>query len=171
MFIGHFGLAFGAKKLTPISLGTLFISFQFLDLVWPSLLLSGTESVIIHPEVRGSRVLEFVHFPYTHSLVMVVAWSLLFGGTYWLLKKDRTGALILGFGVLSHWILDFIVHFHDLPLTPAETSFAGLGLWASPVATNVIEAGLLGTGIFLYARSTTPKNKTGMIVPWVIAGL
>ena len=46
MFIGHFGLAFGAKKAAPaVSLGTLFVACQFADLLWPTLVLLGYERV------------------------------------------------------------------------------------------------------------------------------
>ena len=42
MFIGHFGVGFGAKPLAPrVSLGTLFLAAQFLDLLWPAFLLLG----------------------------------------------------------------------------------------------------------------------------------
>ena len=48
MFLGHFGLAFGAKKAAPaVSLGTLFAACQFADLLWPTLLLLGYERVDI----------------------------------------------------------------------------------------------------------------------------
>lgn len=42
MFIGHFGVGLGAKKAAPrVSLGTLFLAAQFLDLLWPTFLLLG----------------------------------------------------------------------------------------------------------------------------------
>lgn len=38
MFVGHFAIAFGAKRAVPaVSLGTLFIAAQLADLVWPVL--------------------------------------------------------------------------------------------------------------------------------------
>ena len=38
MFIGHFGVGFGAESVVPaVSLGTLFLAAQFLDLLWPTL--------------------------------------------------------------------------------------------------------------------------------------
>ena len=46
MFLGHFALAFGAKRLAPsVSLGTLFLACQFADLLWPALVLLGYERV------------------------------------------------------------------------------------------------------------------------------
>ena len=42
MFLGHFALAFGAKRVAPMmSLGTLFLACQFADLLWPTLVLLG----------------------------------------------------------------------------------------------------------------------------------
>ena len=49
---------------------------------------------------------------------MGLVWGLVAGGIYWLLKRDRRGAIVVGLCVLSHWFLDLIVHTADLPLTP-----------------------------------------------------
>ena len=38
MFIGHFAVAFAAKRTAPtVSLGTLFLACQLADLIWPNL--------------------------------------------------------------------------------------------------------------------------------------
>jgi len=70
--------------------------------------------------------------------------------------------------VLSHWILDLIVHFHDLPLYPGNSPYVGFGLWGSMTATIIIESAILVGGFVIYQRATAAKNKTGAIVPWVI---
>jgi len=77
----------------------------------------------------------------------------------------------VGLAVLGHWLLDLVVHFHDLPLIPGSSLKVGLGLWASPGVTNIVEGLLFGGGIYLYLRSTTPKNKTARIVLWVLVAL
>ncbi len=42
--MGHFAVAYAAKRLAPrSSLGTLFFAAQFLDLLWPVLVLTGVE--------------------------------------------------------------------------------------------------------------------------------
>ena len=70
MFIGHFGLAFGAKKAAPaVSLGALFLACQFADLLWPTLVLLGFERVEIEPGATAFTPLDFVSYPYSHSLV------------------------------------------------------------------------------------------------------
>jgi len=89
MFIGHFGVGFGAKGLeTRVSLGTLFLATQFIDLLWPTLLLLDLERVEIKPGITKFSPLGFVSYPISHSLFMVCVWSLLFGVIYWLGRKS-----------------------------------------------------------------------------------
>ena len=72
MFVGHFGVGFGAKALAPkASLGTLFLAAQFIDLLWPTLLLLGLERVRIAPGITAVTPLDFEHYPISHSLAAV----------------------------------------------------------------------------------------------------
>ncbi|HEX9625304.1 MAG TPA: hypothetical protein VGA00_00020 [Acidiferrobacterales bacterium] len=106
MFLAHFAVGFGAKALAPrVSLGTLFLAAQFLDLLWPTLLL-GVERVEIRPGVTAFTPLDFVHYPISHSLVLVLAWGLAFGLVYGVLRRQPREALVLGVCVVSHWLLD-----------------------------------------------------------------
>ena len=90
MFIGHFGLAFGAKKTAPtVSLGALFAACQFADLLWPTLLLLGYERVAIQPGVTRFTPLDFVSYPYSHSLVALCVWGVAFGAIYTVLRRPR----------------------------------------------------------------------------------
>src|SRR5579859_2467277 len=119
MFIGHFGLGFGMKKATPtLSLGLIFIAVQFVDLLWPVLLLLDIEHVAITPQ--GVTPLDFIDYPVTHSLLMVI---------FWVIKKNKRNAIILGLLVVSHWFIDLIVHLPDLPLYPGNSPKVGFGLW------------------------------------------
>ncbi len=43
---------------------------------------------------------------------------LFLGGAFLVLRKDRRGALVVAALVVSHWLLDAIVHQPDLPLYP-----------------------------------------------------
>ncbi|MBO9728426.1 MAG: hypothetical protein J7623_07280 [Chitinophaga sp.] len=169
MFIGHFGLGMATKKLAPtLSLGTLFMAVQFSDLVWPTLLLLGVEKVALHPELGGTRTIEFISYPFTHSLVGALILGILFGAVHYAIKRNFRHALILGVAVLSHWLLDLVVHFHDLPLTPAAgAAKVGFGLWSSVAGTLVVELILFITGIILYLRATRPLNAKARIVFWI----
>ncbi|MCZ6673329.1 MAG: hypothetical protein O7C75_10370 [Verrucomicrobia bacterium] len=167
MFIGHFGIGLGVKALDQrISLGTLFLAAQFVDLLWPSLLLLGVETVEIEPGITKLTPLNFVSYPISHSLLMTIVWGLLFGLTYWQLRKNLKGALILGLCVLTHWFLDFVVHRPDLPLHPGESLMVGLGLWNSVAGTLVVEGLLFVIGILVYLRVTKAKNRAGVLGFW-----
>ena len=160
MFIGHFGMGFGAKAAARrASLGTLFLSAQFLDLLWPSLLLLGVEQVRISPGITAVTPLDFVHYPVSHGLLAVVLWATLLAVVYQLVRRYSTGAVVVWFLVVSHWVLDFITHRPDLPLYPGSR-LVGLDLWASMPATVVVESLLFGIGLWLYARER-PSPWTG----------
>ena len=132
MFLGHFGLAFAAKKVAPsVSIGTTIFAAGFLDCVWPLLLLAGVEKVEIVPGITRMTPLDFVHYPWTHSLVMSIVWGALFALTYWFIRARTREAILLGALVVSHWVLDWVVHRPDLPLYPGEAEHHGLGLWNS----------------------------------------
>ena len=69
MFLGHFGVGFGAKAAAPrVSLGTLLLAAQFVDLLWPTLLILGIEHVEIAPGITRMTPLEFTDYPISHSL-------------------------------------------------------------------------------------------------------
>lgn len=161
MFVGHFGVGLAAKKLAPrVSLGTLFLAAQFIDLLWPTLLLLGWERVRIAPGVTPGVPLVFEHYPISHSLLAVVGWGGLIGGLYFLIRRDRRGAIVLALAVLSHWILDLIVHVPDLPVYPGGHQ-VGLGLWHSVPATLAVELAIFGAGIWLYVRATQAIDAVG----------
>jgi hypothetical protein len=167
MFIGHFGLGFGMKKVAPaLSLGLLFIAVQFVDLLWPTLLLLDIEHVAITP----GRVtpLNFIDYPITHSLIMVIGWGFLFGLVYWLFKKNVKNAVILGLLVVSHWVIDLIVHLPDLPLYPGNSPKVGFGLWNYFWITAIIEGIIYFVGAWYYAQATTAKNTSGKYGLWVL---
>jgi len=172
MFIGHFAIGLAAKARAPKpSLGTYFIAAQFLDLLWPVLVLLGAERVEIHPGDTPMTPLNFVSYPYSHSLLMACVYGLLFAAGYVLLRKDRKSALVLGAVVLSHWILDAATHRPDLPLAPWASPLVGFGLWQSVVATVAIETALFLAAAWLYFRSTTAADRTGTIVSLILLGL
>lgn len=170
MFIGHFAVALGAKRVAPtVSLGTLFLAAQFLDLLWPAFLLLGIESVVIAPGVTTVTPLDFTHYPWSHSLLTVLGWGALLGGVHFVLKRNPRAALVVGVLALSHWLLDLLVHRPDLPLTPMAGSLPlGLGLWYSLSATVVVELSLFAVCAALYLKSTQPLDAAGRWTPWAL---
>lgn len=162
MFIGHFGVGFAAKRVAPrMSLGTAFLAAQFLDLLWPSLLLLGAETVRIAPGATAVTPLVFEHYPISHSLLAAIGWGLLLGVIHAVTRKSTRGGAIVAALVLSHWLLDAIVHVPDLPLAPGSDALIGLGLWQSKAATLAIEVPLFAAGVWLYASSTHAADSIG----------
>lgn len=169
MFIGHYAVAMAAKKATPrVSLGTLFLSVQLVDLLWPVFLLAGLEHVRIDPGNTVMTPLDFYDYPITHSLIGSLGWSFLFGLVYFFVRRYSRGAWIVGLGVFSHWILDLIVHRPDLAVVPGGGTRVGLGLWNSLPGTLVVELGIFVIGAALYFRATTALDRTGRYALWAL---
>jgi len=120
-----------AKRVAPkTSLGTLILAAQLLDFLWP---------VFIAPGYTRVSPLDFTDYPISHSLLMATVWAILFGGTYYILRRTAQSALVVGTAVLSHWLLDFIVHRPDLQLYPGSEVRVDLGLWNSWAASIAME--------------------------------
>ncbi|GAB3534308.1 hypothetical protein GCM10027443_21180 [Pontibacter brevis] len=169
MFIGHFAAGFAGKAAAPkASLGTLFLGAQFLDLLWPTLLLLNLEHATINPAPGNPVPIAFTNYPISHSLVLVLGWGLLFALVHWLFQKDVKTALVLGLLVVSHWFLDLIVHLPDLPLYPGNSPRVGFGLWNSMGGTLLLEGLLFLFGLWLYLRTTWAEGRTGLYSLWAL---
>jgi membrane-bound metal-dependent hydrolase YbcI (DUF457 family) len=172
VFIGHFAVAFAAKKVAPkASLGTLVLAAAFLDVVWPVLVLLGIERFRIVPGFTAVNPFDFVYYPWSHSLLMTAVWALAFGLVYLAVKGDRVGAIWVGIAVASHWLLDFVTHRPDMPLYPGGGERLGLSLWQSIPATFAIEGLLFAAGIAVYVKATKSRDRIGTIAWWAMVGL
>jgi membrane-bound metal-dependent hydrolase YbcI (DUF457 family) len=169
MYIGHFAVGLGAKRFAPrISLGTLILAVEFVDMLWPIFLLLGVETVKISPGATTFTPLDFVHYPFTHSLLTGAIWALLFSIAYYALMKYPKGAIVVFLCVISHWFLDLIVHQPDLPLVPWSESKYGLGVWNSVPLTLAIELGMFAIGLTLYLKTTRARDKIGRWAFWAL---
>jgi hypothetical protein len=167
MFIGHFGMGLAAKKIDHhLSLGTLFLASQLIDLLWPIFLLVGLERVKVEPGNTPFTPLNFIYYPFSHSLLSVFLWAIVLGLIYFLLRKNLKSSVVLSVLVMSHWILDLITHRPDLPLSPWTKVKVGLGLWNSITLTMLIEGLIFLAGAYLYLKTTRAKNTQGTISLW-----
>lgn len=166
MFLGHYGVALAAKRGAPsTSLGALTFAAQFLDELWPILLLVGLEEVKIVPGLMAASPLDFTYYPISHSLLMAVTWGILIGGLYFALRRYAQGAWVMAALVVSHWFLDVPMHRPDLPLGGGSTK-VGWGFWNSVPATYVIEFGIFAIGIAIYLRATRAMDRVGSWGLW-----
>ncbi len=163
MFLGHYGLALASKRAAPrASLGALVFAAQWLDELWPVLLLIGVERVRIAPGLMAASPLDFESYPISHSLLTALVFGLIAGGIYYALKRDSKSALIFGALVPSHWLLDLPMHRPDLPLWPGSVK-VGLGAWNSVPLSVAIELAMFAGGAFIYLRATKPRDRTGTL--------
>jgi hypothetical protein len=166
MFLGHFGVAFAAKRVAPrTSLGILVLAAQLADLLWPIFLLLGWEQVRIAPGITRVTPLDFVSYPWSHSLVAQIGWAILLGAGYFAIRRDGRGAVVVGACVPTHWLLDYIVHRPDMPLVPGGAVY-GLGMWNSMPLTLAVELGLFGIGILIYLSGRRAIDRTGQFALW-----
>lgn len=162
MFIGHIALALGAKKAAPrTSLGTLVAATMFLDLLWPLLLLAGVEQVRIDKAATVFTPLDFIHYPWSHSLEMSMVWAAVCAGLYMIARRYARGAAVVGLLVVSHWLLDFITHRPDLPILLFGDTKVGLGLWNNVPVVIGLELGLFAFGLLLYTNVTRARDRIG----------
>ena len=164
MFIGHYGMAYALKRAEPkLSLGTLFLAVQLVDLAWGATILLGWERVVISPGWTAASPLQFVSYPITHSLLAAGLWAAA-AATAWYTWPTRDtsrhgrAAMVVALAVASHWFLDAVVHVPDLPLAGDDTRKFGLGLWNSIPWTFTVELAMLGAGLALYLTGGSRKH-------------
>lgn len=161
MFIGHFALGLAAKRATPnVSLAVLFTAAQLADTLWPIFLATGLEQVRIDPGNTAFTPLDFISYPYSHSLILLVAWGLAMAIVCRAFVHDRWVVPVIAGLVVSHWVLDVITHRPDMPIYPGGPK-VGLGLWNSVAGTMAVEVPMFLVGVWLYTRSTRSRDGIG----------
>jgi len=163
VFIGHYAVGFAAKRAAPkTSLGLLLAAPALADLLWPVFLLLGWEHVRIDPNPPTPFLaLQLESYSISHSLLALLGWAALAGGTYWAATRYGPGALWIGIGVVSHWFLDFVTHRPDLQIVPGSETRVGLGLWRSVPATIAVEGAMFAVALWLYVKTTQPRDRIG----------
>lgn len=161
MFIGHLAVGLAAKRIEPrLSLAMLLVAAQLADIIWPVLIAIGIEHVRVDPTASPFLRLDFIDYPYSHSLVLLVVWGVALGYTCRaLVPGSRVVALIAAL-VVSHWLLDVATHRPDMPIYPGGAK-VGLGLWYSVPATVIVEIVLYSCGLWVYLRTTRARDGVG----------
>ena len=161
MFVGHFGLALAAKRLAPrASLAVLILAAQLADVMWPVLVALGIEHVRIDPGNTAFTPLDFVAYPYSHSLLLLVVWGLILGVLTRTHVGGRAAIPLIGGLVVSHWVLDWITHRPDMPLFPGGPRL-GLGLWNAVPWTLAVELVMFAVGTWIYVVTTRASDAIG----------
>jgi hypothetical protein len=140
---GHYAAAYALRATRPVvPLWALFLAVQAVDIAFFVFAVTGLETLRVRPDARGPLAMDLVHIPYTHSLALNLVYGAAVIGMAALARRTRAG-VVLAIALLSHWLLDLIVHMHDLPLTWAGTDTVGWALWERPLAALALEVGLV----------------------------
>lgn len=172
MFIGHWApaLAAAAASTRAPKLGTLFIAAQLVDWAFFGLLLVGAEHMRFSPEISAMNPMDLYHMPFTHSLLGATGFAAVFAALVWLASKDRVAALIAGAVVLSHWLLDLLVHVPDLTLAGSPPKL-GFGLWNYPAIEMPLEVGITLGALWWYAKAQQPAKLPVLTLATALLGL
>jgi hypothetical protein len=168
MFVGHYGVAFAIKsEKNRIPLWVLFVAVQLLDFLWAPFVLLRIEKMRFVPGITATNALDLYYMPYTHSLIGALFLSVIGFAIYkirWRNIASNSAALLVGFAVFSHWLLDLIVHRPDLPIYD-DTLKVGFGLWNYRGIEFVLEIAILLLGVVLYLkRNGANARKIGVII-------
>lgn len=167
MFVGHLAVSLVGKKANPtVSLVWFVLAANFIDLIWPIFLLMGLEVVAVDPGNTAFTPLDFVSYPWTHSLAMTMLWGAALGGLAAWRGVPRQACWWIAALVVSHWVLDFITHRPDLPLWPGSELHVGLGLWHSVAGTFAVELLLWVGAIVAWYKANQPKGVQGQFALW-----
>ncbi len=142
MFAGHIGAALAiGRGAREINVGIFVTAALLLDLLLWLFVLLGWESVAIPADFASTHQPEFV-FPYSHGLLASIVWSAAAGAV-----------ALIGVAVLSHWLLDALVHRSELPLAGPGSHPVGLALWNRMPLALALEAALVIVGVYLFTSA------------------
>jgi hypothetical protein len=172
MFVGHWApaLAAAAASNRAPKIGMLFIAAQLVDWAFFGLLLAGVEHMRFSPGISAMNPMDLYHMPFTHSLLGATGFAVMFAALVWLASKDRVAALIAGAVVLSHWLLDLLVHVPDLTLAGSPPKL-GFGLWNHPAIEMPLEVGITLGALWWYAKARQPARLPVLTLVAVLLGM
>jgi hypothetical protein len=171
MGVGHIAVGFASKRWAPnASLGWLLVAPVFVDILFSVFVLLGIERARIVPGITEAMPLDLQYIGVSHSLVAVLGWAIAFSALYLMRHGDRRAAIVLGLGVFSHFVLDWISHGPDMPILP-EGPRLGLGLWNYPIAAMLVELGMLAAGVALYLHTTRARRARNTLAIVAVAAV
>jgi hypothetical protein len=145
MYIGHVGVALGAKRLrASIGLFALLVATYAPDWVDAGLCVAG--------RYNPDGVL-------SHSIPVVGLLALVGFALYALKTRDWPGAIIVAGVVVSHMLLDWITGYKS---TWPGGGMIGLRLYDHPIADFILEGVVILIGVVLYRRTLPPRRR-----PWI----
>jgi hypothetical protein len=178
MGVGHAAVALGASKAAPrLNVGWLVFGALLADFLLGVFAWMGLEHARAPNDFASRHYLLFT-FPYSHGLVPLAVWGALFG----LLVSQGRGRdqkrafWVVAAVVVSHFVLDGLVHVAGLPILGENSPKLGLGLWNHMPLELSLETLMAGGSVVIYLRvagaKATAWSRWGMPVYMaLLAGL
>jgi hypothetical protein len=172
LYAGHFAAAAVLRAREPRApFWAILIGVGLLDLLFAPFVLVGLERATITPNVSPGFSLDYIDW--SHSLVMSIVWSALFGALF--IKHGARVATVLAIAVFSHFLLDLPMHPPDLALWPGSSTHLGFGLWRRlPSGWWFVELGIIVAACAYYvhrARRSDVFGRRPLLVTALIIGL
>lgn len=148
MYAGHFAAGLALKGRVPEApTWGLLLGVGMLDVLFGPFVLAGIERASITPGVSPGFSLDYIDW--SHSLVMSLVWSVLFALAF--LGRGRRIAVLMGFAVFSHYLMDLPMHPGDMALWPGSGIHLGFGLWrVLPTGWWFLELAVIVLGLAYY---------------------
>lgn len=168
MGVGHAAVALGAAKVVPrLNVAWLVFAAFLADFLLGIFLLMGLEQVNAPADYASRHYLTFT-FPYSHGLLALLLWGAAFGLLVAFIRgEDRPRVFVIVAAlVLSHFLLDGLVHVAGLPLVGESSPKFGLGLWKHLPFELALETVMVIIGVALYfqlAARNPGRGKWGML--------
>ncbi|WP_320241813.1 hypothetical protein [Cognatiyoonia sp. IB215182] len=145
------------------------LSTQLIDVVWSGLVLAKVEKVEIDKTATPTVPLRLSYMPYSHGLFGALTISGLASLlTYAIYPDASLQVIFVIFAVgFSHWLLDLIVHDHDMPLI-GNRYHVGFGLWRNRPISIALEVAIIICGAALLPLSGAVAPVKALIVGGVL---
>jgi hypothetical protein len=172
MGVGHVAVAIGASKVAPrVNAGWLVFAALLADFLLGIFAYFGFEHATVPADFASKHYFLFT-FPYSHGLLPLVVWGALLGLLISLpygSARQRVFVAIAAL-VVSHFILDGIVHVAGLPLAGQNSPKFGLGLYRNLPVELTLETAmtLIGAVLFWKVASRSAVSRYGVILVTLI---
>jgi hypothetical protein len=145
------------KKFPAAAMIWLLISVQLIELLWVLFNYLGLEYFTVDHSVVHLGFLAWSHSIFSTVVLAILAWLVIGIGF-----KKRSLGIAVGLGILSHIVLDLVLHEQDIQLTPFSTGPAfGLNIQSIPLLAIIVETGY---GIFCWWYFKGSKTLLAAIV-------
>jgi membrane-bound metal-dependent hydrolase YbcI (DUF457 family) len=154
MYLGHVGVALGAKGIHPrIALLALLVATYAPDWVDSGLCMAGAY------DPRGML---------SHSFPVVALLAAIGFAAYWLSTRDWVGGFVVASVVISHMLFDWVTGYK--PTWPGGPMI-GLRLYSEPGLNLIVEGIVILLGVLLYRRSLPARTRGWIDVATMLGAL